>query len=115
ARNVELENANASNVHDEDAKKPGFTPEGKAAGQNAMVAFGAPERALERWIGRLASRAPLLSAQVQSVGVGYAVNEKGQWICVLDPVRGRGDQIVIFPSPKLLDVPAYFSGGPEAP
>ena len=41
--------------------------------------------------------------------------ERGEWFCVVDPVRGSGEPIVVYPAPKQTEVPAIFAGGPEVP
>lgn len=97
---------------DEDPKKPGYSDEGNRAAQASIIAFADPEVILEHWMGRLLSRVPLLNPQVQSVGVGFAKTRVG-WVCVLDPSRGLGDRVVVFPSPKQTDVPTAFSAGQE--
>ncbi len=115
AKHVDPDKADAFNIYEEDSKKPGYSAEGAVAGQNAAIAFAEPLDALEQWIGRLAERAPLLSPELRSVGVGFAPTAASVWICVLDPVRGRGEPIVIFPTAKQTDVPLSFTGGPEVP
>jgi len=115
AKHVAPADANTTNVYEEDPQKPGYSTEGEQAGQNAMVAFQDPVNALERWMGRLPSRIPLLNGEVKSIGVGFEKNERGESIVVLDPVRGRGEPIVVFPAPKQSDAPIAFSGGPDVP
>jgi uncharacterized protein YkwD len=115
AKHVDPRKVDAAQLSEEDPKKSGFSIEGQWAGQNAMVAFAEPLVALEKWMGRLFSRALLLTPEMQSVGIGFEPTGQGNWICVLDPVRGRGEPIVVFPAPKQTDVPLSFSGGPEVP
>src|SRR5438094_7907431 len=64
---------------------------------------------------RLPSSVPLLSPEIQTVGVGAAKSERGTWYCVVDPVRGRGEPIVIYPTANQNDVPISFAGGPDIP
>src|SRR5205823_5221574 len=85
------------------------------AAQNAMVGFVEPATALERWMGRLLGRVALLSPEMQSVGVGFAQDSRGGWFAVLDPVRGRGEPIVVYPAPRQAEVPLSFGVGPEVP
>jgi uncharacterized protein YkwD len=115
ARHIDPFKVEAAQLAEEDPKKPGFSALGQQAGQNAMVAFAAPVVALEKWMGRLFSRVAVLTPQMQSVGIGYASNERGDWICVVDPVRGRGEPVVVFPAPNQLDVPRSFTAGAEVP
>jgi uncharacterized protein YkwD len=115
AQHLDPAKADGSNVYAEDPKQPGYSDEGVRAAQNAMIAFAEPAIALERWMGRLPGRVALLSPEVQSVGVAFVQNGKGEWIAVLDPVRGRGEPIVIYPAPRQTDVPMSFGFGPEVP
>ena len=115
AQHLDPDKADASNIYEEDPKKPGYSVEGERAGQNGMIAFAEPLPALKLWMGRLTSRAPLLNPEVQSIGVGVVENGKGDWVCVIDPVRGRGEPTVIYPGPNQDDVPVSFTGGPEVP
>ncbi len=110
-----LDPAQSANPFDEDPKKAGYTIEGERVGQNALVAFlpGAP--ALEHLMGRVLSRTSLLGTEMRTIGVGIDKNERGDWFCVVDPVRGRGEPIVVYPAPKQTDVPGAFSGGPDVP
>src|SRR5207249_3406041 len=95
--------------------KPDYSVEGERAGQVASVIFAEPLGALERWMGRLVSRGALLNPDMQSIGLGFAQTDRGEWISVLDAVRGGGEPIVLYPVPKQTDVPLSFSGGPELP
>lgn len=113
AEHIDSQTATADDVRKEDPLKPGFTAEGDRAGESAMVAFAEPPTALDRWMGRLFSRVPLLSPDVRSIGVGCERNARGEWVCVLDPLRGRGEPIVVCPAPQEHDVPLAFAGGPE--
>jgi uncharacterized protein YkwD len=76
---------------------------------------GNPVETLDRWMGSLHGRSALLAPELQSVGFGLELAEKGEWICVLDASRGRGEPIVIVPAPKQTEVPLSFTGGPEVP
>lgn len=115
ARNVDPDRADANAVQGQDESKPDSTPEGKATAPNAMVAFVEPTVALDRWMGRLYSRATLLTPEIQSIGLGFVRRPDGWWVCVVDPLRGRGDPLVIYPTPKQAEVPLSFSGGVEVP
>jgi uncharacterized protein YkwD len=115
AKHLDPDKADGPKLSEEDPLKPGFSVEGERAGQNAMIAFAEPLEALDKWLGRLVSRASLLTPEMQSVGIGFEPTERGEWICVLDPVRGRGEPIVVFPAPTQTGVPLSFTGGPEVP
>jgi uncharacterized protein YkwD len=115
ARNFDPLKDDPSSLADEDPQKPGFSVEGQRAGQIAAVSYGKPLETLERWMGRLVSRVKLLMPEIQSVGIGFEADAKGDWVCVLDAERGRDAPIVVFPAPKQTDVPRSFTSGPEAP
>lgn len=114
-QHVDPNQADGNTVYEEDPKKPGYSADGQRAAEVAMVGTLEPVIALERWMGRVPSRGPLLNTEIQTVGVGAARTEQGAWYCVIDPVRGRGEPIVVYPVPKQIDVPIAFTGGPEAP
>jgi uncharacterized protein YkwD len=107
--------ADAPDRLEEDPNKPGFSEEGQRAGQSAMIAFADPLAALELWMGRVLARVPLLSAELRSIGLGYVADAQGNWISVVDAVRGRDEAVIVFPAPKQEDVPVSFTAGPEVP
>jgi uncharacterized protein YkwD len=115
SKHVDPDKIDASQLADEDPQKPGFSVEGKRAGESGMIAFAAPLDALEKWFGRLLGRAALLAPEMQTVGLGFEPNERGDWICVVDPIRGRGEPIVVSPASNQTDVPLSFTDGPEVP
>ncbi|MBI1832591.1 MAG: DUF4339 domain-containing protein [Planctomycetes bacterium] len=115
AQHLGAPKANADDVHDQDPAKPGYSLEGQRAGQNAMIAFLDPLDALDRWMGRIYSRGSLLAPEMRSIGIGFAKNAKGDDICVVDPMRGRGEPIVVYPARNQTDVPLSFTSGPEIP
>jgi uncharacterized protein YkwD len=115
AKNIDPRKANGQSLLDEDPAKVGYTDEGARAGKAASVAFAEPLTALDRWIGRLYSRASLLNPETRSIGLGFEQNQQGDWICVLDMARGRGDPIIVYPAPKQESVPISFAGGIEVP
>lgn len=79
------------------------------------VAPHEPLLALEPWMGRLASRTRLLNPDLQSIGIGIDQNARGECVTVIDIQRGRGEPIVVFPTPKQTDVPISFSGSSDIP
>jgi uncharacterized protein YkwD len=113
--NFDPEKKNLASANIEDPQKPGYTPEGERAAKAAITSTQPPAAALERWMGRLASRAALLNPDMRSIGVGHAASDAGNAFCVVDVVRGRGEAIVVYPAPKQTDVPIAFTGGPEVP
>lgn len=113
AQNIDPATADVASIYDEDAKKTGFTIEGRLAGQNALIAFAEPLDAFDKWLGRLHGRAALLAPPMRSIGIGFEKSAKGDWFCVVDPVRGRGEPVVVFPAPQQIDVPLSFTSGPE--
>ncbi len=115
ARHLDPAKADASNVYVEDPAKAGYTIDGERAAHVAIIATFEPTVALERWMGRLLSRAPLLNPEIQTIGIGADKNAAGAWFCVVDMQRGRGETIVAYPAPKQTEVPTAFSGGPEVP
>jgi uncharacterized protein YkwD len=115
AIHIDPRKADAASVLDEDPGKKGFSIEGQRAAQVGLVSFREPLDALEHWMGRLLNRVGLLNPETRSLGLGFEQNEQGDWFCVVDPVRGRGAPIVVYPAPKQSGVPLSFAGGPEAP
>lgn len=115
ARHLNPAKADATNVYVQDPSKAGYSVDGERAAHVAIVATLEPTNALERWMGRLLSRAPLLNPEIQTIGIGADKTPAGQWYCVVDTQRGRGEPIIVYPAPKQADVPIAFSGGPEMP
>lgn len=115
ALNLDPQSANAANVYTEDASKPGFSADGQRTAKTAMVALAEPLAGLDLWLGRLQGRLTLLNPEMRALGIGVERNAQGDWFCVLDPVRGNGDAVVLFPAPGQQAVPLAFSGGPEVP
>src|SRR5207249_737743 len=82
---------------------------------NAMVATLPAPVAMERWMGSVVSRTAFLNPEMQTIGVGVDRTERGEWFCVIDATRGRGEPIVIYPTPRQPEVPISFAGGPDIP
>lgn len=99
----------------EDANRPGYTGDGARAAQVALIALAESTAALDQWLGGMPGRLALLDAQLRTVGVGVVRTGTGEWIAVVDAVRGRGEPIVIYPAQKQSDVPLSFGVGPELP
>lgn len=115
ALHLDTRNSDLANLRDEDPKKEGYTLEGEQAGRNSIFTSHSPVAALERWMGRVPSRVHLLNPDIQSIGVGVAHNKKRGWFCVADAVRGRGEQVVVYPALNQQDVPISYSGGADIP
>ena len=97
AVNIDPRQATPVNVYTQDASKPEHTAEGAKTAQAALVAYAEPLHALDRWMGRLFSRARLLAPELERVGVGFDRTAQGDWICVLDPAGGRDEAIRPYP------------------
>jgi uncharacterized protein YkwD len=97
----------------EESGKPGFSAEGRRAAGVAMVAVGDAKTAIDRWMGRLGGRLPLLQQNLRAVGVAVVPLGDGASATVLDVMRGSGDSVVLYPRPGQADVPLTCAGGPE--
>lgn len=104
-------------LHNEpNTANPYYSPEHQQAGMGALIACVPPSagglrlaRAVDRWIGSLYHRIPLLSPSLASVGVA----EHGGYVC-LNFEQGTGPmsevQLVTWPAPGMVDVPVGFPG-----
>ena len=76
-------------VHDESPSLPGYTPEGKKAGEAAVIAIvSEPRESVVLWLATLYHRVPLLDPSLQRIGYAQAQSGSGEWITVMD-VSGR--------------------------
>jgi hypothetical protein len=103
--------------HDEpDTANPYYSPTNEQAGMGALIACVPPAsgelsvaRAVDRWIGSLYHRIPLLSPALGAVGIA----EQGGYVC-LNYQQGTGAmsevQLVTWPAPGMIDVPEGFPG-----
>ena len=105
--------AAAGGLRSEHASLPGAGEAGRAAAAVAVQSQHEPTRAFAIWWGRLASRIRFVQPDLTRIGVGIARNERGDWITVVDPLRGLGKEAVAYPAPGAKEVPLVFSGGPE--
>ena len=110
ARNVSPQEAAPQTVYRQDPANPEFSNAGDKTARVALVNYAEPEHALDRWIGRLFSRAQLLDPSLEQVGVGFAQNSLGAWVCVANPVHGRRDDApaagaFLYPAPNQREVP----------
>ena len=106
--------AAAGGLRGEAPALPGAGDAGRAAAAVAVQSQHEPTQAFAIWWGRLASRLRLMQPDLTRIGVGVARNERGDWVTVLDPLRGLGAEPVAYPAAGQKDVPLGFSGGPEA-
>jgi uncharacterized protein YkwD len=106
--------AESGGLKDEHPSLSGFSEEGRAAASVSLMAMFEPTHAMQVWLGRLASRLRLMQPDLLRIGFGAARNERGDWVCVVDAMRGLGVEPVAYPADKQKGVPLVFSGGPEA-
>jgi hypothetical protein len=105
-------------MHSEDAKLPGFTKEGAAAGKAAVVfPTGDPLAAVDKWMASLFHRVPLLDPELAKVGLGFAKGGKWGGYVVVDTINGRQPKQVLketsYPADGQKDVPLAYA--PEVP
>ncbi len=102
-------------AHDEKEGDPGYTLEGKAAGQASDIEWGPPTEAVEELMSELFHRIPILRPSLGKIGVGQA---DGGHITVIDLTQGIVGQVdvervIAYPVPDQTDVPTRF--GSESP
>jgi len=69
---------------------PGATPEGARAAKESVIAtLLDPQICVENWMATLYHRVPVLTANLERVGFGYARMNGRKWVCVLDTGNGR--------------------------
>lgn len=107
ATNLNMDARDRMNVYNEDPNRAGFSSEGQQAGKSALIARAEPAAALNRWLGRLFSRVPLLNPDLHTIGLGYAQNAQGDWISVLDATHGCVEPVTVdsYPDPRALLYP----------
>lgn len=121
-QNLEAAEKGKLNVHDEDAKLPGFTEAGRKAARSSEVAQGtggAPLMGFDLWFNSYYHRTGFLNPSLTHIGIGFAAKGRS-WAVVLDDRTGaekpKGSTWVCYPVPKQMDVPLLFSNGwPEFP
>jgi hypothetical protein len=124
-KNAEAAFAGKLNVHDEDAKLPGYSAAGRKAARASVVSqmYGVddPLLALDLWMASFYHRVSLLDPTQTRVGIGIAQQKQHAWIVVLDHGSSKdrmkaGSRIVCYPAKDQQDVPLVFSlGAPEVP
>lgn len=122
-QNLEAAEKGKLNVHDEDAKLPGFSEAGRKAAKASVIAQGTggvPLFGVDVWVDSYLHRTPLLDPALTRVGVGLAKSGRS-WAFVLDSKSGRDTSKasgagVCYPVDKQKDVPLLLSHGwPEFP
>jgi uncharacterized protein YkwD len=107
--------ADPARLPEEEPGKPGFSEEGRRAGEVALISLGEPHIAVGKMMARLHGRLPLLQTGLRAVGLGLEPLPDGGWVVVLDALRGVGAPVVLYPAPGQEDVPLTFAGGMELP
>lgn len=112
-------------VHEESKDLPGYTEEGKRAAKASNIATIEPISAVDAWMATLYHRVPMLDANLQKVGVGYAYDPGRGWISVLDVHSNRGNALqvpaTVYPVDGQEEVPLAFPSNevpdplPDAP
>jgi uncharacterized protein YkwD len=100
-------------AHDEDPKLPGYSEEGRKAGQSADIALEVePLRAVPEWMATFFHRIPLLDPDLRRIGCGAAHSERSGWMVVVDVIRGHGSgRPVLWPADGQKDVPVAYHAG----
>ena len=114
ARNLELPGfAAAGGLRGEAPSLSGSSDAGRAAATVAVQSQHEPTKAFAIWWGRLASRLRFVDPELTRIGVGIARNDRGDWVTVVDPLRGLGKDPIAYPAPDQKDVPLGFGNGPD--
>jgi uncharacterized protein YkwD len=120
ARNAARLTGEESELHEEDAARPGFSDLGRRHARAATIAAEKPPAAIEKWLADPVRRKPLLEPRLRTFGAGFAANVNGRWFSVFDwttglerepplettPVSGA----IAFPAPGQTRVPLWFPG-----
>ncbi|MFO0927282.1 MAG: CAP domain-containing protein [Gemmataceae bacterium] len=101
--------------HDQEADLPGATDAGRAAAHVASVTVGDVAATLREWLTGPAHRSLLLTAQLESIGIGVTKTDDGRWVGVFDWTRG-GPEVaargaadpVVYPADRQREVPLAF-------
>lgn len=94
-------------LHEEDAKLPGFTKEGKKSGGESVIAAGMPPLAsIDDWMATFYHRIPLLDPDLGRIGFGFVRGGPVGWFTVLNATAGKGrEPSLIYPGEGQRDVP----------
>jgi uncharacterized protein YkwD len=100
-------------MHNEDMNLPGYTPEGKKAGADSVIAGGMPPLpAIDDWLATLYHRVPLLDPDLGRIGFGYIKGAPVGWYVVLNATSGKGrDTSIVYPGEGQKDVPVRGEDG----
>lgn len=100
-------------IHKEDAKLPGYTAEGEAAGQASVIAAGVPPvAAVEDWMATLYHRVPLLNPALGHVGFGLGRGGPQGWLTVVNAIAGvNRPPVLLFPASGQKNVPVGDGSG----
>jgi hypothetical protein len=100
-------------MHDQDAKLPGYTPEGKKAGADSVIAGGMPPLpAIDDWLATFYHRVPLLDPDLGRIGFGHVKGSPVGWYVVMNTTAGKGrDTSVVYPGDGQKDVPLRGKDG----
>ncbi len=104
-------------MHDEDAKLPGYTPEGKKAGADSVIAGGMPPLpSIDDWMATFYHRIPLLDPELGRIGFGHVRGGPVGWFAVLNATGGKGrDATIVYPGEGQKDVPLKGKDGTGYP
>jgi uncharacterized protein YkwD len=97
--------------HNEDAKLPGYSKEGEAAGRASEIAnLREPTESVSVWISTLYHRLDLLHPDLRRIGFGQSQLPTGGWVCVLNDKSGReSDRAILYPANRQRNVPRASS------
>ena len=100
-------------MHNEDPKLPGYTPEGKKAGADSVIAGGMPPiPSVDDWLATFYHRIPLLDPALGRIGFGYVKGGPVGWFVVLNATAGKGrEAAIIYPGDGQKDVPTTAKDG----
>jgi uncharacterized protein YkwD len=102
-------------MHNEDAKLPGYTAEGRRTGRDSVIATGVPPAAsVEDWMATFYHRVPLLEPDLGRIGFGFARGGPNGWVTVLNASTSHGrEPAVLFPGDGQKDVSLRLSTDEE--
>jgi uncharacterized protein YkwD len=115
--NTEDASTKGLGAHNEDPKKPGYTPEGARAGKSAVIFFREtpdpdafkPAITIDGFVDTFFHRIPLLDPDLKRIGFGVAKGKRS--IVVLDVLNGGGtDQPIVYPADKQTEIPTFYRG-----
>jgi uncharacterized protein YkwD len=85
ARNFSHPSTQGLGMHEESSDLPGYTQEGRRAGQASVIASDPnPLDCVESWMSTIYHRIPLLHPELTRIGIGYARLPDQNWLSVVD-------------------------------